>query len=67
MVGIKVKEVQNRIKIGVGRTLNDYFITKNENIATNMELPKIVNVAGIMKQRLYKIIKKLEGTRLTRV
>ena len=53
MVGIKVKEVQSRIKIGVGRTLNDCFITKNENIASNMKLPKIKNVAGIMEQRKY--------------
>ena len=53
MVGIKVKELQSRIKIEVGRTLNDYFITKNENIASNMKLPKIKNVAGIMEQRKY--------------
>ena len=58
MVGIKVKEVQSRIKIGVGRTLNDCFITKNRNVASNMKLPKIENVAGIMERRKYNILVK---------
>ena len=41
------------IKIEVGRTLNDCFITKNGNVASNMKLPKIKNVASIMEQRKY--------------
>ena len=53
MVGIKVNEVQSRLKIGVGRTLNDCFITKNKNVANNIKLPKIENVADIMKRREY--------------
>ena len=51
MVGKKVKEVQSRIKIGVGRILNDCFITKNGNVASNMKLPKIEYVASIMERR----------------
>ena len=54
MICIKVNEVQSRIKIGVGRTLNDCFITKNRNVASNMKLSKIENVAGIMERRKYK-------------
>ena len=55
MVGIKVNEIQSRIKIGVYRTLNDCFITKNRNVASNMKLPKIENVASIMKRRKYNV------------
>ena len=33
------------IKIGVGRTLNCRFIAKNKNLASNMKLSKIKNVA----------------------
>ena len=47
------------IKIGVGRTLNDCFITKNGNVATNMKLPKIENVASIMERRKYIRIEKV--------
>ena len=51
MVGKKVREVQIRIKIGVGRILNDCIITKNENVASNMKLLKMEYVASIMKRR----------------
>ena len=53
MVGKKVGEVQSRIKVGVCRILNDCFITKNRNVASNMKLPKIENVADIMERRKY--------------
>ena len=53
MVGKKVREVQSRIKIGVGRILNDCFITKNGNVASNMKLPKMEYVASIMERRKY--------------
>ena len=53
IIGIKVNEVYSRIKIGVGRILNDCFITKNRNVASNMKLPKIENVADIMERRKY--------------
>ena len=53
MIGKKVKEVQNRIKIGIGRILNDCFIIKNKNVASNMKLPKMKYVASIM-ERKYK-------------
>ena len=53
MVGIKVKEVQSKIKIGAGRTLNDCFITKNGNVASNIKLPKIENITGIMEWKKY--------------
>ena len=60
MVGIKVNEVQSRIKIGVGKTLNDCFITKNRNVASNMKLPKIENEAGITERRKYKLLCPLQ-------
>ena len=53
MVGKKVREVQSRIKVGVGRILNDCFITKNRNVASNMKLPKMEYVASIMERRKY--------------
>ena len=37
----------------VGRTLNDCFITKNENITSNIKLSKIKNIADIMELRKY--------------
>ena len=51
MVGIKVNEVQSRIKIGVGKTLNDCFITKNRNMTSNIKLSKIKNIAGIIERK----------------
>ena len=59
MVGKKVREVQSRIKIGVGRILNDCFITKNGNVASNIKLPKVKYVASIMERRKY-IYRRLE-------
>ena len=37
----------------VGRTLNYCFITKNGNVASNMKLQKIKNIANILKCKKY--------------